>query len=141
MKKNSKTFLNILFYIYVTVTYYSNLMNIIVPNDIQKVPVSILDDAEKTMLRFSFQKNKNGSRIHTVLQIADILNDYLQIVLLPNQTDLQPFQCGTSIHDAIEPLYVDMVFEDEYYINIDVIFVDNPLAFQYIKRTSVRFDI
>ena len=34
----------------------------------------------------------------------------------------------------MEPLYVDMVYEDENMIHLDVIYVDNPIAYDYVRE-------
>ena len=68
------------------------------------------------------------------MTMKDIFNEYLRYVFLPNQEWIPPYQNGTGIYDLIESLYIDMVCIADSYILLDVVYIDNPLAFKYVRE-------
>lgn len=134
LKKSDIEYLHILHIIWQLVDYYSKLFQIIIGNDPTKIPVRLYKHDGITHLTFTFQKVQNTVRDYTVLEMKDILNEYLRYVLLPNQLMLFPYHNGNNLYDYLEPLYVDLVYEDSGYINLDVIYVDNLLAYKHVRN-------
>lgn len=134
LKKTDIEYLQILHLIWQLVNYYSKLFQIIVGNDPTKISARLYELDGITHITFSFQKVQNVKRTYTVLEMKDIFNEYLRYVLLPHQLMLYPYHNGNNLYDYLEPLYVDLVYEDSGYINLDVIYIDNNIAYKHVKQ-------
>ncbi|MBE5852655.1 MAG: hypothetical protein E7299_06855 [Lachnospiraceae bacterium] len=135
-KRLSKTdfmYLQILYAIWRLVMYYSHLFQI----DVKEPAKTVADITQKdgvTHLQITFSRIENSEIEYSALEMKDIFNEYLRYVLLPNQKLIPPYQNGTGIYDLIESLYIDMVYLADSYILLDVVYIDNPLAFKYVRE-------
>lgn len=134
LQKTNFEYLSILFIIWKLVSYYGELFQVVAGDDPATIPAKIREENGITYIHFCFPKVLNSFRGYTVLDMREKYNEYLRIVLLPAQKELPPYQGGTGIHHLMEPLYVDMVYEDENMIHLDVIYVDNPIAYDYVRE-------
>lgn len=131
--KTDFMYLQILYSIWRLVLYYAHLFQI----DVKEPTKTIADITQKdgiTHLQIQFNRIENSEVEHTPLEMKDIFNEYLRYVLLPNQKLIPPYQNGTGIYDLIESLYIDMVYLADSYILLDVVYIDNPLAFKYVRE-------
>jgi len=113
--------------------YYSHLFQI----DVKEPAKTVADITQKdgvTHLQITFSRIENSEIEYSALEMKDIFNEYLRYVLLPNQKLIPPYQNGTGIYDLIESLYIDMVYLADSYILLDVVYIDNPLAFKYVRE-------
>ncbi len=136
MKRLEKTdliYLHILYVVWQLVDYYSALFKIDAGEDPAKIPTEIGLKDGVSYLRFMFPKI-DEERKFSVLDMRDIYNDYLRIKLLPEQSLIKPFSNGAGIYDIVEALYVDKVYEIEGYLYLEVVYIDNHLAFNYVKN-------
>lgn len=124
-------FLVILYYIWAMVDYYAQMFQIDAGTNPAKTIANLMQYDGYTQIRFSFPQIIDVERKHSMLEIKDIYNEYLQFALLPQQQILRPYSTGDSI---IEPLYIAEVFEDETHINIDVIYIDNSVALKVVRK-------
>lgn len=135
-KRLSKTdfmYLQILYAIWRLVMYYAHLFQI----DVKEPAKTVADITQKdgvTHLQITFSRIENSEIEYSALEMKDIFNEYLRYVLLPNQKLIPPYQNGTGIYDLIESLYIDMVYLADSYILLDVVYIDNPLAFKYVRE-------
>ena len=134
LEKTNFKYLTILHIIWQLVSYYGKLFQTIAGNDPATTPAKIREENGITYITFSFPKVLNSQRNYTVLEMREIYNEYLRLILCPQQNILLPFQRGSEIHNIMEPLYVDMVYEDETTIYLDVIYIDNPIAYDYVRN-------
>lgn len=132
LTKQQLIYLCILHIVWVMADYYSALFGIDAYECPTDIPCDIFEEEEKTVLRFTFRSCAPDSR-YSVLDMAEIMQDYLQFCLLPQQTELKPYQGGTSQYDIVEPLFVSSVQHLKTWYEIDVVYVDNPVAYQYVK--------
>lgn len=144
MKRLEKTdliYLHILYVIWQLVDYYSALFKVDAGQDPAKIPTEIRVKDGITYLRFSFPKILNEQTKYPVLQMRDIYNDYLRINLLPAQNVIRPFSNGSAVYDIVEALFVDSVFENESDLFLEVVYVDNSLAFHYVRNKEKEIQI
>lgn len=132
LQKIDLIYLHILYVVWQLVDYYSVLFRVDAGEDPAKIPAEIGLKDGVSYLRFTFPKI-DEMRDYSVLEMLDIYNDYLRIKLLPEQDLLKPFCNGTGLYDMVESLYVDKVYEIEGYLYLEVIYIDNTLAFNYMR--------
>jgi len=128
-KKRDLTYLFILHIVWILVDYYSEMFGI----DLYQLPsdmsYKIFEEEGKTVLRFSFPSIPTKNTC-SVTDMAEIMEEYLQYCLLPQQTELQPYQSGSTL---VEPLHVMAVRPSLIGYEIDILYVNNPVACQYAK--------
>ena len=139
LKKDSLEFLKITHTIWQLLDYYCKLFKIDPSDDPLELATncSIRTDGALTYLRYAIPRIDSEPLGMDVLESQDILNDYLRIVLLPNQVDLQPYCNGDQIYNIVEPIYVDSVFYADNFMILDVLYIDNPVAFQHIRTYKI----
>ena len=134
LKKTDIEYLHILHVIWQLADYYSKLFQFIAGNDPAKIPTRLYELDGITHICVNFPKVQNVERNYSVLKMKEIFNEYLRYALLPNQQGLKPYLDSKNLHDYLEPLYIDLVYEDSGYINIDIIYIDNNVAYKHVKQ-------
>lgn len=133
LAKTDLRYLQILYAVWRLVVYYAYLFQL----DVKEPAKTVADITQKagvTHLQITFNRIENSEVEHSALEIKDIFNEYLRYVLLPSQKLIPPYQNGTGIYDLIESLYIDEVYLADSYILLDVVYIDNPLAFKYVRE-------
>ena len=143
LQKNSKKYLIILFAIWELFTYYARLFKLDVPSDATKLPVKLsVDEDNVTHLIIEMPSSRTPDPYYTGDAMKVIFNEYLNIVLLPEQPELQPFVGGKTRYDIIDCLYVNQAFVlTTGYTYIDIIYVDNMQAFRMVKNDRKIIEI
>lgn len=143
LQKNSKKYLIILFAIWELFTYYARLFKLDVPSDATKLPVKLsVDEDNVTHLIIEMPSSRTPDPYYTGDAMKVIFNEYLNIVLLPEQPELQPFVGGKTRYDIIDCLYVNQAFVlTTGYTYIDIIYVDNMQAFRMVKNDRKIMEI
>lgn len=132
--KKSLEYLYIIYLIFSLVDYYGKLFSLDAGESPADIPVDIFEENNITFLRFSFSKIGDDRRGHTIFDMQKIYNEYLNIVLLPSQNFLKPYKNGPGIYDIIEPLYVDSIFENEDTLFLDIVYINSPLSYAYVRE-------
>jgi hypothetical protein len=140
LTKEKIEYLHILHVIWTVVSYYANLFGIDPWEDPTKIPVDMMERDGMTVFRFRFYSVPTPTdRDYRFGEIRDIIQQYLDYCILPEQTTLRPYMGGSSIYDMVEALYIDRVEEFNGQWGIHVIYVDNPLAHGYVmKKRGLR---
>lgn len=135
LTKSSKKYLMIVYVIWELLTYYATLFKLDVPSDATKIPVKLsVDDDNITHLLVEIPSTRTPDPYYTGEAMKTIFNEYLNIVLLPEQPELQPFVGGNSRYDIIDCLYVSQALVlTTGYTYIDIIYVDNMQAYRLVK--------
>lgn len=133
LTKTDLKYLFILHMIWTLADYYSAMFGMDAYECPTDVPCDIFEEEGKTVLRFSFPLIRicNPS---SVTDMADIMEDYLQCCLMPQQTVLELYQGGTEWFEIVEPLHIMSVRRLNRSYEIEVVYVDNPAAFQFVKE-------
>lgn len=137
LTKRSHIFLHILYLIFNLAKYYGGLFTFDPFDNPTEIHSQIIEKEGITKLRFSFRKITPFQNLYSCNDMRSIMQEYMEFCLLP-ESQLTPYMMGTSRADMLPALYIDLVFTDKSYIYMDVIFVDNPLAYRYVrdKRTN-----
>lgn len=143
LQKNTKKYLIILYAIWELFTYYARLFKLDVPSDATKLPVKLsVDEDNVTHLIIEMPSSRTPDPYYTGDAMKVIFNEYLNIVLLPEQPELQPFVGGKTRYDIIDCLYVNQAFVlTTGYTYIDIIYVDNMQAFRMVKNDRKIMEI
>lgn len=143
LQKNTKKYLIILYAIWELFTYYARLFKLDVPSDATKLPVKLsVDEDNVTHLIIEMLSSRTPDPYYTGDAMKVIFNEYLNIVLLPEQPELQPFVGGKTRYDIIDCLYVNQAFVlTTGYTYIDIIYVDNMQAFRMVKKDRKIMEI
>lgn len=132
-----KKYLIILHAIWKLLTYYSMYFNLDVPDDPTKLNVGIVrHDDNVTHITVTVRcPRKVASYFFLREPMKPILNEYLNIVLLPQYKELPPFAAGKSYDEVVDCLYVYSAnYGENGYTYIDLIYVDNMQAYQAVRR-------
>lgn len=140
LTKEQIEYLHILHAIWTVVSYYANLFGIDPWEDPTKIPVDMLERNGMTILRFRFHSFPTPTdKEYRFKEIAEIMQEYLQFRILPEETVLRPYMGGSTIYDILEPLYIDSVEEFDGQWAILVYYIDNPLTFSHVcKRRGLQ---
>lgn len=134
LTKKDLIYFHILHTIWKLVDYYSGLFGIDAGECATEIPCDICTKDGMTFLRFSFQPLTSST--YSVAQMAEIMQEYLQVCLLPQQDFLKPYQGGTGQYDIVESLYVDSIQYTAEGYQLNVIYIDNTVTYQYVIGLS-----
>lgn len=143
LKKSSKKYLTILYVIWQLLQYYQRLFKLDVPSDATKLPVKLsIDEENITHLIIEIPSSRVPDPYYEGDSMKMIFNEYLNIVLLPEQPELPPFAGGNSRYDLLDCLYVKKAHVlTTGYTYIDIIYVDNMQAFRLVKSDKNIMEI
>ena len=141
LTKQSITYLHILHVVWVLVSYYTRLFGIYPWESPTEMPVNLIEKDGITILRFAFHSFDIPPEKFSLKETREIMQEYLQYCILPSDKILRPYMGGSTIYDIVESLYIDRVEESKGIWRIDIMYVDNPLAFQYVKSQSWKGDM
>ena len=143
LKKQNKLYLCIVYVLWELLAYYESLFKLNVPTDATKLPVKLsVDDENVTHLIVELPSTRTPDPYYTGDAMKAIFNEYLNIVLLPEQPDLAPFSGGKSRYDLVDCLYVYQAhILTTGYSYIDIIYVDNMQAFRLVKSDRKIMEI
>ena len=139
LTKCSMEYMSILFLIWQVVDYYAVLFHVDAGENPTTTISKLLEKDGISYVRLSFPKTEYVSYgCKLVQKMKRVYNEYLRYCLLPDQKLLKPFSAGSSIHDIMESLYVDLVYEDDTYINMDIVYIDNLEAYNYVRADESK---
>lgn len=133
LKKTDYKFLSIIYAIWNLVSYYGKLFQIDAGDEPLKTSVKLSEKNGITVLRFTFNQVFTKEYRYPPEQMKSIYNDYLRYVILPSINELRPFIGDSGIYGIMEPLYIDKITTDMGLIHLDVIYIDNHQAFNYVR--------
>jgi hypothetical protein len=138
-------YLHIIYVMFIVLDYYSKLFQILPKNPLSiiggmNVRRKISEDDGITKVHFHVKKVENSDRNgYTVFHIKEILNDYLRCYL-SYQDLVRPYASSARGDDFMESLYVSDVYENESTMYFEVVYVDNRLAYEFVRDDErVRF--
>lgn len=135
LTKQSITYLHILHVVWVLASYYTRLFGIDAGEEPAEMKTFLLEREGITFVRFKFPScDVFTDKEYSFEEIREVMQQYLDYCILPSEKILRPYLGGSTIYDIVEPLYIDRVEETKGIWRIDIVYVDNPLAFQYVKR-------
>lgn len=138
LTKYSLEYHMIIYYIWQLVDYYSVLFNVDTSQAPSEIITKLMQAEGISYIRFSFPKAERKSYGALVRHMKQVYNQYLRYVLLPQQRILKPFCADADdIYGMLEALYVNLVFEDDGYIYLDVIYVDNYDAYNHVRNDEI----
>ena len=143
LTKSSKKYLTILYVIWELLSYYTKLFKLDVPSDATKLPLKLsVDDENITHLIVEIPSTRTPDPYYTGDAIKSIFNEFLNIVLLPEHPELQPFAGGKTRYDIVDCLYVNQALVlTTGYTYIDIIYVDNMQAYRLVKSDRKIMEI
>lgn len=134
LTKKDLIYFHILHTIWKLVDYYSGLFCIDAGECATEIPCDICNRDGITFLRFSVQSLLPST--YSVSQMTEIMQAYLQFCLLPQQTELKPYHGGAGQYDVVESLFIDSIQHTSGEYHLDVVYIDNSAAYQYLKSRS-----
>ena len=105
LAKADQLYLIILYAIWELLSYYEKLFKLEVPSDATKLPVTIIrDENDITHLLVEVPSSRTPDPYYTGESMKLIMNEYMNIMLLPEHPELKPFQGGGSRFDLMDCL-------------------------------------
>lgn len=135
LSKYSLEYHMIIFYVWQLVDYYSNLFAVDTSQAPSETITRLMRINGMDYVRFSFPKAEDKKYGTLVLRMKYVYNQYLCYAILPEQKILRPFIADKNdIYSMVEALYVERVFEDNSFINLDVIYINSMKAFKHVRK-------
>lgn len=135
LSKYSLEYHMIIFYVWQLVDYYSNLFAVDTSQAPSETITRLMRINGMDYVRFSFPKAEDKKYGTLVLRMKYVYNQYLRYAILPEQKILKPFLADRNdIYSMVEALYVEKVFEDNRFINLDVIYINSMKAFKHVRK-------
>jgi len=135
LTKRSKTYLQILSVIFNLTDYYSNIFTFDPYDNPTEMNTEIKEQNGITKVRFSFRILRPFQNSYSTQDMRMIMQEYLEFCLLP-ESELRPYLGGTTQADLLPALYIETIFVTGSYMHMDVIYLDNPLAFRHVKESK-----
>ena len=105
-----------------------------------EIQTYLLEREGITSVRFKFP-SCDSDKEYSFGEIREIMQQHLQYCILPSDKILRPYMGGSTIYDIVEPLYIDRVEESKGIWRIDIVYVDNPLAYKYVVERTWKGDM
>lgn len=135
LTKDKIEYLHILHAGWSIASYYSRLFGMDAGDEPAEMQTYLLEREGITFVRFKFPSCDTAltGKEYSFGEIKEIMQQHLQYRILPSDKILRPYMGGSTIYDIVEPLYIDRVEESKGIWRIHAVYVDNPLAFQYVQ--------
>jgi hypothetical protein len=134
LKKTKFEYMALLYSVWKAVDYYSKLMQVIAGHDPAKTPATLYEENGVTHVTLRFECVENTNRKMKEWEVKETINEFLRINLLPAQNILKPYRNGTTSFDIVECIYIDNVSINNSTMFIDVVYIDNPMAYKYVRN-------
>ncbi len=115
-----------------------DLLHFVVPDNIFEMESKLIHEDGYTKIRIYPTTIESTNTLTKYPKIKDYLNERLRYDLLPAQNIITPYRVDEYYHDVVEGLYVKSVYTDGIVTWIDVIYVDNPIAYQLVRKDECR---
>ena len=143
MECNSLIYVHIVYQIYKIVEFYSTFLGADTHGDIFRGIKSCHDfeDCKKNITVFEIEFaniSENSNRYHKIpegelIKEKNIINEHLAKIVSNNQL-IPPYRYGEKSTDIVYPLYIDKIYRDKDSTYVCVIYVDNPVAYNAVKK-------
>ena len=140
LTKDKIEYLHILHAGWSTASYYSRLFGMDAGDEPAEIQTYLLEREGITSVRFKFP-SCDSDKEYSFGEIREIMQQHLQYCILPSDKILRPYMGGSTIYDIVEPLYIDRVEESKGIWRIDIVYVDNPLAYKYVVERTWKGDM
>lgn len=133
--KTTIEYLHILHVIWTVVSYYARLFGMDAGEEPAGTKTFLLEREGVTFIRFMFPSCDTApDREYSFWEMAEIMQQYLDYCILPEEKILRPYQGGSTVYDIVEPLYIDRVQVADGWMQLEVVYIDDPLAFSYVRK-------
>ena len=137
LTKDKIEYLHILHAGWLTASYYSRLFGMDAGDEPAEMQTYLLEREGITFVRFKFPScDAPTGKEYSFGEIKEIMQQHLQYCILPSDKILRPYMGSSTIYDIVEPLYIDRVEESKGIWRIDIVYVDNPLAYKYVAENK-----
>lgn len=130
----SKEYVYIVYLLWQVVDYYSKELAIVPEENPTKTENELINWSGMKLIRCVFDIDEGVEAEFNDIKKQELLNLYLQYVLLPEQTLLKKFCFGDGYYTKMEALYVHEVRTVGSKMYVDAIFIDNTLAYQTARH-------
>ena len=135
LRKSDRKYMEVLYCIWLLLTYYANLFGLDVPESANKLIATLFYDGNLTKIRIVLPRLHEVDTSYSVLEMRSIMNDYLPILL--QDSSLEPFAAGNSYHEIVAALYVSIVVGSNSYFDMDFLYVDNLDAYKIVTENRM----
>ena len=129
LTKNSREYLDVLFAIYRTCEYCEKSMGFVIEPDVTALSANIREKDGITFLRFNIPVRSDFKPEYPLTKYQNVLQEILDLV---QSTEVHLVTNAFSI-GAMERLYVDNMAYYNSGVYLDIVYIDNPTAFSYVR--------
>lgn len=135
LTENSKLFHDLIYYIWVLVSYYSDIFGYNAPESAHKMRAKLFRTGTLTKIRVSVPRIMDTASAYSVKEMRLIMNEYLELLL--QDSPFPPFTAGKNINEIVEPLYITIIVNSNGYFDFDFLWVDNLDAYRIVKKNEM----
>lgn len=136
LKKESKQFHDVIFYIWQLLAYYADYFGYDAPESAHQLRAKLFRDGTLTKIRVSVPRIKDYNTPYSVENIRVIMNEYLQLLL--QDSTLPPFAADSSYHETIEPLFITIIVTNGLWYDMDFLWIDNLDAYRTVTENRME---
>lgn len=131
----SKMLHDLMYLVWIIAGYYEKLFAYTVPEKASDLDVQITNQDGITRLYFKFPRILDQQPVYPVEQMVHLFNHHLYYDLL-SSAGMPKYRASSLPHDVVEAFIVNKAFADSDFITIEIIHVDNPIAYDFIYQNS-----
>ena len=131
----SKLLHDLLFIVWVIAGYYEQLFGYTVPEKAADMNVEIKEENGITKIYFKLPCIYEYSAYSPIDQIPRLFNHHLYYDMLPSAR-IPKYRASSLPHDTVESFLVNKIIPDSNYITIEIIYIDNPIAYDFIYQQA-----
>lgn len=135
LTENSKLFHDLIYYIWVLVSYYADIFGYNAPESAHKMRAKLFRTGTLTKIRISVERIMDTASAYSVKEMRLIMNEYLELLL--QDSPFPPFTAGKNINEIVEPLYITIIVNSNGYFDFDFLWVDNLDAYRIVKKNEM----
>lgn len=135
LTENSKLFHDLIYYIWVLVSYYADIFGYNAPESAHKMRAKLFRTGTLTKIRVSVEQIMDSASAYSVKEMRLIMNEYLELLL--QDSPFPPFTAGKNINEIVEPLFITIIANPRGYFDFDFLWVDNLDAYRIVKKNEM----
>lgn len=140
LTKTQLVYYKILFVIWQLATYYADIFCFSAPSDPLDMNAQIINNGGVSYIKVTFPRIKPLVSSYSAEQQQDILQKYLNYVLLPG-SDIAPYSGGDTVYDLVEALYVAYAYyqpSDTDYIMWQIMYINDPISYDMYRMWNPK---
>ena len=131
----SKMLHDLMYLVWIITGYYEKLFAYTTPEMASDMDVEIKESDGITKIYFKIPRILDQQPVYPVEQMVRLFNHHLYYDLL-SSAGIPKYRASSLPHDIVEAFIVNKAFATSDSITVEVIYVDNPIAYDFIYQQA-----